>query len=62
MGSTTRDGIAITLDYSPFDYGHLYLDYGYVDATYDRFVSDGEDLSGKTLRSVPKNIYPVGLK
>jgi len=62
VGSTTRDGVEITLDYSAYDYGHLYLDYGYVDATYDRFVSDGKDLSGKTLRSVPKNIFNAEIR
>ena len=59
VGETTRDGIEIGVDVSAFEYGYLHADYGYVDATYDNYVSNGVDLSGKTLRSVPENIYNV---
>jgi iron complex outermembrane recepter protein len=56
VGSTTRQGFEVNLDLQAFTYGYLHVDYGYVDATYDNFVSGGVDLSGQTVRSVPQNI------
>jgi iron complex outermembrane receptor protein len=60
VGSTTREGIEVTLDAYALNYGYLHADYGYTDATYDDYVtSSGGDLSGKTLRSVPENIFNI---
>ena len=59
VGETTRDGIEVQVEFYAFDFGYLRADYGYVDATYDRYESDGVDLSGKTLRSVPQDNFNV---
>lgn len=59
VGETTRDGIEIGVDITTFENGYLHADYAFVDATYDDYVSSGVNLSGKTLRSVPENIYNV---
>ena len=59
VGETTRDGIEIGVDITAFENGYLHADYAFVDATYDDYVSGGVNLSGKTLRSVPENIYNV---
>lgn len=59
VGSTVRDGIEVSLDYTTLDYGYLHADYGYVDAKYDTYVTGDTDLSDKTLRAVPQNIWNV---
>jgi iron complex outermembrane receptor protein len=57
VGETTREGIEIKVDFYALDFGYFHADYGYVDATYDRYESGGVSLAGKTLRGVPENIY-----
>ncbi len=57
VGSTVRDGIEVSVDYTLLDYGYLHADYGYVDAKYDTQVTTSGDFSGNTMRSVPQNIW-----
>jgi iron complex outermembrane receptor protein len=57
VGETTRDGIEAQVEAKAFEYGYLRADYAYVDATYDKYASNGVDYAGKTLQSVPENIY-----
>ena len=57
VGETTRDGLEVQVEFYVFDFGYLRADYGYVDATYDSYESNGVDLSGKTLRSVPQDNF-----
>jgi iron complex outermembrane receptor protein len=57
VGETTREGIEAKVEFYLFDFGYFHADYGYVDATHDRYESEGVSLAGKTLRGVPENIY-----
>jgi iron complex outermembrane receptor protein len=60
-GETTREGIELTLDFYAFDFGYLRCDYSYIDATYDRYSSDGVSYDGNDLPRVPGNIANVEL-
>ena len=57
VGQTTRKGLEMRAEISAFDYGYFRADYAYADVQYDQYVLGGVDYSGKTLRSVPENIY-----
>ena len=60
-GSSTRNGVEASLSWRASDRFRVNLSYTWSDFTFDEFVEDGTDFSGKRLPGLPEHFAFVGL-